>query len=116
MALESNLWRDLLLAAPALALGFAYLGRRYLGGRTLPIGRAVALATAVGLAYGVGLALLTLFLMILKTGLHAHGPEYTAAEVAWVWDQLVIWGGVGALVGLGVGLLASAGRSNGTRI
>jgi hypothetical protein len=46
--------------------------------------------------------------MILKTGIHAHGPEYTARELAWVWTQLPLWGGVGALTGLGFGLLMAA--------
>lgn len=106
MALEGALVRDLLLAVAALAVGIAYFGARFFGGRTLPAGRAVALSAVVGLAYGVGLALLTLLLMAFKTGLHAHGPEYTGQEIMWVWNQLPLWGGVGALAGLGIGLLA----------
>ena len=70
----------------------------------------MALSAAVGLAYGVGLALLTLLLMAIKTGLHAHGPEYGGREIVWVWNQLPLWAGVGVLVGLGIGLLAAGRR------
>lgn len=110
MALEGALWRETLLAALALALAILFLTTRFLGGRTLPAGRFVLAAAVAGLAYGVGLVFMTLFLMALKTGIHAHGPEYTAREVAWVWSQLPLWSGVGALAGLGLGLLAVASR------
>ncbi len=82
-----------------------------MGGRTLPPGRAVALAVAAGVVYGVGVALLTLGLMALKTGLHAHGPEYSTAQIVWVWRQAPLWAVAGALAGLGLGLVA-AGRRN----
>lgn len=108
--LEGRLAYDVLLAVAALALFMAWFVVRRLGGRTLPRGWGVALATATGAAYGVGVVLLTLLLMILKTGLHAHGPEYTAAQVAWVWRQAPLWGAAGALAGLGVGLLLSGKR------
>lgn len=107
-ALEGSVTRDLLLAAFLLALGMTYLAVRFLGGRVLSSSRLVALSTFAGLFYGFGLALLLLFLMALKTGLHAHGPEYSPAEVAWVWRQLPLWGGAGALAGLGLGFLATA--------
>lgn len=108
--LEGRLAYDLLLAVPALALFMVWLVTRRLGGRVLPWGRGVALAAAIGVAYGVGVMLLTLLLMILKTGLHAHGPEYTAAQIAWLWRQAPLWGAAGGLVGLGVGLLLSGKR------
>lgn len=109
-ALEGRLIYDLLLAAPALALFMVWLVAGRLGGRVLPRGRGVALAAVTGVAYGVGVVLLMLLLMILKTGLHAHGPEYTAAQVAWVWRQAPLWGAAGGLAGLGLGLLAAGRR------
>ena len=108
--LEGRLAYDLLLAVPALALLMAWLIAERLGGRTLPRGQGVALAVVAGAAYGVGVVLLTLLLMILKTGLHAHGAEYTAAQIAWVWQQAPLWSAAGALAGLGVGLLVSGKR------
>lgn len=108
MIFEGDLRRDVLLAAAGLLLGVVYLiGRRW-GGRSFSPGRVVAGAAAIGFIYGLGLVLLVLFLMALKTGLHAHGPEYTPDQVAWVWGQLPVWGGAGALTGLGAGLLLVA--------
>lgn len=108
MILEGDIWRDILLAASSLAVGAAAVVTRRWGGRTLPAGKGVFLAPAVGLCWGAAVALLTLFLMALKTGLHAHGPEYTTAETVWVLGQLPVWGGAGALAGLGLGLLLVA--------
>ena len=67
----------------------------------MSFGRAVALWAAGGLAYGVGLVLLTLLLMAIKTGLHAHGPEYAGREIVWVWNQLPCLGRRGGAGGAG---------------
>ena len=106
MSLEGSVPHDLLLAALLLALLAAALLARFLGGRRLSPGQAIVLGAAVGLVYGAAVTLLTLFLMALKTGLHAHGPEYSAAEIAWVWRQLPLWAGAGMLTGAGLALLA----------
>lgn len=111
LALEGAVWRDVLLAAVVLALGLIHLATRKFGGRALPLRPAVVMAAAAGFLYGIVLVLMTLFLMSLKTGVHTHGPEYTAQEIAWVWAQLPIWGAAGALVGLGLVFFVAA-RSN----
>lgn len=108
MILEGELRRDIALAVAGLALGAAAFIVRRWGGRTLPPAKGVALFAAVGLLSGVGVVLLTIFLMALKTGLHAHGPEYTPADIMWVWSQLPVWSGAGGLIGLGAGLLLLA--------
>ena len=108
LALEGELVRDIGLAAGLLVSALLYIITKRLGGLIVPVRRAIILATAAGLLFGAGLVLLTLFLMVLKTGLHAHGPEYTAQEIAWVWRQLPLWAGAGGLAGLGLGLLAAA--------
>lgn len=105
MALEGALGRDILLAALALVAGLLYLDGR---GRQRWRPRHVVIAAVAGLLAGAGLALLTLFLMALKTGMHAHGPEYSPADLAWVWAQLPLWSAAGALLGLGLGLLRLA--------
>ena len=65
--------------------------------------------TAVfGALLGLGSALFTLLFMAVKTGLHAHGPEFTAEEVNWVVQQIPLWTVVGLLGGLGLGLLLKA--------
>jgi hypothetical protein len=43
--------------------------------------------------------------MALKTGLHAHGHEFTRAEIAWVLGRTPLWALAGLFAGLGVGLL-----------
>lgn len=111
MPLEGALWRDIPLAGLACLVGLLWLVKRALGGRMVSIGWWSILSAAAGLAFGAGLVFMTLFLMSLKTGLHAHGPEYRPEEIAWLWDQLLVWAGVGGLAGLGLGLLVGAGRS-----
>lgn len=108
MILEGALWRDMALAVMILALGAAMLIVRRWGGQILPVERGVTLFMAAGLSCGIGFVLLTFFFMALKTGLHAHGPEYTPADIMWVWNQLPVWGGAGGLIGLGAGLLLLA--------
>ena len=46
--------------------------------------------------------------MAVKTGLHAHGPEYSAAQMAAVVGQWPFWVGAGVLAGMGLGMLALA--------
>ena len=110
MVTEGDLLRDVVLAASLLLVGLMAIARRWPWIRGLSPGKTVALGAVGGLAYGVGLVLLTLFLMAVKTGLHAHGPEYTVYELIWVWNQFPLWAVAGSLVGLGIGLLAVAGR------
>lgn len=111
MALEGELWRDLLLAGAVVALAIASLLTRFLGGHALSAIQLIAIAAAAGLIAGVALPLVTLFLMALKTGIHAHGPEYTSQEIAWVWRQLPLWALVGGITGFGLGLLSAARRA-----
>ncbi len=104
--LEASLLRDGVLAGWGLALVALWLAARALGGQTLPVGRLVALGAATGLAWGAALGPAVLLLMSLKTGLHGHGPEYTAAQIVWVLGQWPWWIGAGALAGAGLGLMA----------
>jgi len=105
LALEGSVGREVLLAGWGLAALALWLVGRRAGGRRLSAGQWVAVAAAMGLALGATLAPATLALMAVKTGLHAHGPEYTAAEVAWVWEQLPLWAAAGGLAGAGLGLV-----------
>lgn len=121
LALYAAAWITLegdLLRVVALAIGvtFVALGhgvQRYVGGRRLSLRGWLALAAGVGLAAGAGSGVLTLLFMALKTGLHAHGPEFTTAEIAWVTSRLAGWAAGGVTAGLGIGLLLAgmkAGR------
>ena len=85
-----------------------YFFQRFMAGQTLSTGRGLFFMGLWGLALGAGTALMTLFLMAVKTGLHGHGPEFTMAEVGAVGQQLPLWSLVGLLGGLGVGVLLIA--------
>lgn len=112
IALEGNLALDVVLSGWAMALmaawGVGWLSAR----RSLSTARGLAVSGAAGLLAGVGTALMTLFLMAFKTGLHGHGPEYTPEQIDWVWGQVGLWVVVGLLAGLGLGLLAAARRDS----
>lgn len=59
----------------------------------------------LGLLFGLLCGLSTLFWMVMKTGLHGHGPEFSPAEIAWVLGQMPVWVVAGGLAGLGWGLV-----------
>lgn len=106
IALEGSLIRAALLGSSASLLAWIYLLQRWLGGRTLSLPLWLALAAALGVLAGFSSAALTLVAMALKTGLHAHGPEFTAQQVDWVVAQIPWWTSSGLLAGLGLGLIA----------
>jgi hypothetical protein len=108
--LEGDLRLDIILSALLLVVTYGALAARFLAGRRLTLAQWLTLMTMAGLVAGGGLVLLTLFLMMLKTGLHAHGPEYSPAEIVWVWSRLLSWSVLGILAGLGLGLIAAGIR------
>lgn len=110
LALEGALVRDLPLAL-GLSLAIALVAvTRLFGGRRLKLAQWLALSAVAGLAAGLLTALLLWLLMAVKTGLHSHGPEYTAAQIVWVGQQAPYWAAAGLLGGLGIGLLLAAVR------
>ena len=110
IAFEGDLRRVTLLGVAAALVAIGWLAQRYLGGSTLSRPHWITVAVLMGLAWGAGSVIFTLLFMALKTGLHAHGPEFTAAEINWVWQQLALWTFAGGLAGLGTGLLVSSRR------
>jgi len=108
MALEGTLLRETLLGASATAVALAHLTQRFLGARRLPRALWLLAAGGLGALGGAGSAILTLVFMALKTGLHAHGPEFTPAEINWVAAQIPLWTATGGLTGVGLGLIVSA--------
>lgn len=110
IALEGSLARALLLASAATLILLAHTLQWLLGGAELAPARWLLLLVLSGLVAGVSVPLLTLVLMVLKTGLHAHGPEFTAAEFAWVSGNLFTWAGGGLLAGAGLALITLALR------
>jgi hypothetical protein len=84
------------------------LFNRYLHSRRFSTSSWLAFSAAVGAVAGAGCGLLTLLFMAIKTGLHAHGPEFSAADIDWVLQQIPLWIFVGLLSGLGIGFLGKA--------
>ena len=110
LSLEGALIRDILLAAVLLATAMAFIVVRKAGGKTIRQIQTVIVATASGAIFGAGVALLTLVLLAVKTSLHAHGPEYAGWELLWVWRQIPLWSGAGALLMAGFGLILISGK------
>jgi hypothetical protein len=110
IALEGMLWRVVLMGFLTTAVLLAYLVQKYLAGRTLSSWQVAGLTAVLGLGLGLGGGLLTLVFMAVKTGLHAHGPEFSPEEISWVWQQIPIWKAVGLLAGLGIGLIITQSR------
>ena len=106
--LEGSFERVLIFGFLTALTGLAYLFQRMMGGRHFSAVPGLLLMGLWGLALGAGTVLMTLLLMAVKTGLHAHGAEFTTAEITAVWGYLPLWSLVGLLAGLGVGLLLIA--------
>lgn len=105
IALEGDLLRVVLLSLGITAVIIGQIIQKYFAGRKFNLWQWLLFMSALGLLLGAGTVLITLILMAVKTGLHAHGSEFALAEIQWVWQQLFLWSFVGMLAGLGVGLL-----------
>ncbi len=108
IALEGDLLQVVFLSVGVTVVSLGYLLQKYLAGRVLPVGWGLLVTAVLGALAGGGIVVLTLLFMALKTGLHAHGPEFSAAELSWVVQQAPLWIVVGLLAGLGCGLLMAA--------
>ncbi len=111
IALEGDLLRVVLLGVGITAVCLGQIIQKYFAGRKFSLPQWLLFFAVIGMLFGAGSALVTLLLMAVKTGLHAHGAEFTLAEIQWIWQQLLLWSLVGLLAGLGIGLLmATADR------
>ncbi len=103
--LEGGFWQTILLGVLSCVVLLGHLVKRFLAGKTLAFGVWLAVTAVLGTLLGLGSALLILLFMAIKTGLHAHGPEFSGQEVTWVLQQMPLWTLAGLLGGLGLGLL-----------
>jgi hypothetical protein len=105
MSLEGDLRRVIVMGtAVSLSLVGYGLGR-FLGGRSFHVGSWLTVTAVGGLVAGISSGLLTIFFMALKTGIHGHGPEFRPSEIERVVGMIPLWGVVGLLAGLGIGVL-----------
>ena len=105
IALEGELWRVVVMGVGSTAVSLGYGWQKWLGGRLVDGWKWWGVTAVTGLLFGVGSGLLSLVFMAVKTGLHAHGPEFTPAEINWVLQQIPTWAVAGLLAGLGLALL-----------
>ncbi len=105
ISLEGDLAQTVILAVGSCVLATAHLIQRWGRGRVLSGWFWLIGMTLTGLLVGVSTIFATLALMAVKTGLHAHGPEFTPSEIAWVWNQLPLWTIIGTLTSLGLASL-----------
>ncbi|MCP4424378.1 MAG: hypothetical protein GY803_07805 [Chloroflexi bacterium] len=105
ITLEGSLWRVTIMGVGWTAVSAIYLFQKYLGGRVVKGWRWVGGTAVAGLLMGLSGGTLTLMFMAVKTGLHAHGPEFTLDQIAWVLRQIPVWAAAGLSAGLGLGLL-----------
>lgn len=111
ISLEGALGQVIVMGTATAVLLLGHGWQRWLGGRRVGRGLGVLVTAVSGGLLGAGSVLLTFVFMAVKTGLHAHGPEFTQAEIAWVWHVLPLWTAVWLLIGLGLGLIwAGAGQ------
>ncbi len=105
ISLEGALVQVVIMGTATAVLLLGHGWQRWLGGKAVGYGVGVLVTAVSGGLLGAGSGLLTFLFMAVKTGLHAHGPEFTQAEIAWVWHLLPLWTAVWLLVGLGLGLI-----------
>jgi hypothetical protein len=105
IALEGSLWQVVTMGVGSTAVALGYGWQKWLGGRVLDGWQWWGATAVTGLLFGLGSSLLTLVFMAVKTGLHAHGPEFTPNEINWILQQVPLWSAAGLLAGLGLGQL-----------
>lgn len=105
IALEGNLGRVMTLGWGVTLLLVAYVWQGWLAGRRIGLAAWLALSAALGTLTGFAGAVFTLLFMAVKTGLHAHGPEFNVEQIDWVVGQIPWWTSAGLLVGIGLGLI-----------
>lgn len=107
-ALEGGLAATVIAAVLSSLLFLGRLANRVVAGRDLTAGAWLLVTAVFGALLGLGSAVLTLVLMGIKTGIHAHGPEFSVIELNWVLEQITLWTLAGLLAGFGLGLLLKA--------
>ncbi len=110
MVLEGAWWLTIGLGVGGTAVILLHLLQKKLAQKAIPRPKWIALSTSLGLLLGLGSPIAILLLMTLKTGLHAHGPEYTPAQINWIITQIPLWTISGLTAGFGLGLLTSSLR------
>jgi len=107
MSVEDTNVLPVVIAGLGLTLLLAYFmltGR--LGGKSYPMQVILIGAALVGAGIGAGTAIITVLLMVWKTGMHAHPfPDYPPGLILDVLRRALVWSAAGALVCTAITLL-----------
>lgn len=103
MGFEGDLRRVVLMGTAVTLSLTGYWVQRLLGGRTFHLIGWLVVTGSTGLMVGLGSSLMTLVFMVLKTGLHGHGPEFRPSEIEWLVGMLPLWALAGFTAGMGIG-------------
>ena len=99
LSLEGAVAQVIALAVGLALLGAGYLTQRLMGGRELTVSQWLLFAGSLGAITGLTCGLLVLALMAIKTGLHGHGPEFTASQIERAVAQIPLWTLSGLIAG-----------------
>ena len=105
ISLEGRLEREIIMGVSVTAVILLHLLQKRFSGQRLSLKAWLKITAVFGLLGGLASGPLTLIAMIIKTGLHDHGPEFTLLEFHWVGQQIPLWSVVGLLMGIGLGML-----------
>jgi len=73
--------------------------------RSLKTYKDLAWQAWIGILAGLAVAPLAVFMIFFKNGLHDHGvPDFTPTQILFILHRTPLWGGVGLLIGLGIGI------------
>lgn len=106
--LEGDMRGAVLLGSFTTLLALALLYERRAARWLVDDAATVFIWGIMGALLGFGSVVITLLWMAVKTGLHAHGPEFSTAEITWLMQQAPLWTTAGLLGGAGVGLVRVA--------
>jgi len=112
MALEGNFGRVLAMAMGWTAVLFLHFIQKYAGGRLVRRWVVVVKTAVVGVLFALSTIVLTLTFMVLKTGIHGHGAEFSSYEINQLIENLPIAMLAGLLAGAGMGLFIVALMNN----
>lgn len=110
IALEGNLLRVTILGFTTSLLLLGAIVQRWFAGRRIAPLVWLALSASLGAILGFTGGMFTLLFMAVKTGLHAHGPEFSQVQISWLLGQLPWWTSAGLLAGLGLGVIFVVAR------
>lgn len=105
ITLEGELRWSAIMAVLTIVVASGYMLQRLFGGKNLNLLQGLGIFAILGILAGLLFTSLTLLFMVVKTGLHGHGPEFSQNEIMWILDRVALWVLVGLMAAVGTALL-----------